>query len=247
MRFVMTDNVLSRPPFTRAPVSKLDKTRHLTNSTADPMYFVAAHEAGHAVALILSHRALGRRYPSFHRVFIRRDFSIPYIDGRNREVDCSGLCEGPDLYTPGIGLGAFYLEPEPHPGWKCETLTRIEWAIVASLAGPFAEAASLGFHSKANMLLTALFHCGSTHDFRAANTVLLDYKKASRRRRGMPFFADRTRDLVLKSGRAIVALANALLVKETLDHDAAYAVVEPFLGTPLDAGLVPPAIQPLSS
>jgi hypothetical protein len=210
-------------------------------TAVDPMHFVAVHEAGHAVASILAHRALERDYPSFHRVFIRSDFSSPYIDGRNREVDCAGMCEGSGLYAPGIDLGAFYLEPEPRPGWKFETLARMEWSIFISLAGPFAEAATRGFHSKANMLLGALFHCGSGDDFRAADAALLDYKKTSRRRRGMPFFADRTRDLVLKSWRAIDELANVLLVKETLDHDAAYAVVEPLLEAKIDAGFLPPA------
>src|SRR5450759_648801 len=111
-------------------------------TSVDPMYFVAAHEAGHAVAYILAHRALGRGYPSFHRVLIRRNSSSPYIDLKNRKVNCVGLCEAPDIYTCGIGLALFKREPELRPGLKVEILSTMEWAILISLAGPFAEAAS---------------------------------------------------------------------------------------------------------
>jgi hypothetical protein len=50
----------------------------------------------------------------------------------------------------------------------------------------------------------------------------------------MSYFEDRTRDLVLNSWAAIDALAKTLLVKESLDYDSAYAVVEPLLEAPLD-------------
>jgi hypothetical protein len=53
----------------------------------DPMFYVAAHEAGHAVARIRCHEALGRHWQSFDRVLIRRDFSRPYADDR-REIEC---------------------------------------------------------------------------------------------------------------------------------------------------------------
>ena len=209
-------------------------------TTDDPMRFVAAHEAGHAFTLILAHRALERDYASFHRVFIRRDFSSPYIDGKNREVDdCSGMCEGPDLYVPRIGLMVFYQELEAQPELRLEMLAKMEWAILTSLAGPFAEAAARGVHSKARMHLKARF-CGGEADFEAAKAVLLDYERASKRRRSMLDFEERTRELVLKSRPAIDALAQALLVKETLDHDDAYAVVEPFLEPSLDANSGPP-------
>ena len=202
-------------------------------TTFDPMYFVAVHEAGHAVAYILAHRALERDYPSFHRVFIRRDFSSPYIDGRNREVDCIGMCEAPDLYIVGIGLGLFYLEPEPWPGCQNQILAKMEWAILTSLAGPFAESASRDARSRAGMRHTARL-CGSEDDYGSAEAVLLDFTKASKLRRRISHFEDRTRDLVLKSWPAIDALAKTLLVKETLNYDGAYAVVEPFLEAPRD-------------
>src|SRR4051812_14425669 len=68
-------------------------------TSADPFFSVAVHEAGHAVACMLAHRALGRDWPSLYRLLVRRDFASPYIDDRNREIKCRGLLEGPADYT----------------------------------------------------------------------------------------------------------------------------------------------------
>lgn len=201
----------------------------MTPASADPMYVVASHEAGHAVACILAHRALGRDWRSFERVLIRRNFELPYIDRKNREIDCSGLCEGPAIYYPGIGLGTFNLEPEPRPGFKVEILATMQWSMVISLAGPFAEAAARDVRSKRSMRFTALLGCGGKEDYRAAEAVLPDYRKASKRRHGIRYFEDLARDLVLKQSHVIVALAKALLVNEVLDYDEAYAIVAPLL------------------
>jgi hypothetical protein len=59
----------------------------------------------------------------------------------------------------------------------------------------------------------------------------------------MADFEDRTRDLILKNWLAIDALAKALLIYETLDHDDAYEVVAPFLEPSLDAKSGPPTIR----
>jgi hypothetical protein len=82
------------------------------------------------------------------------------------------------------------------------------------------------------MHLAAQLFCGSDVDYRDAEAVLDDYKKLSKRGHGIRHFENRTRDLVLKSWPAIDALAKNFLVKETLDHADAYAVVEPFLEAP---------------
>jgi hypothetical protein len=210
-------------------------------TNADPMCFVAFHESGHAFSLIAAHRALDRDYASFHRVFIRRDFSSPYVDRRGREVnDCAGMCEAPDLYSASVNLGIPYREPEP--GVRSATIARMEWSIITSLAGPFAEAAARGARSRTDMSFSARC-CGSESDFEAAKAVLLDFENTSKRPRGMAYFEDRTRQLVLKNWPAIDALAKALLDYETLDHDDAYEVIEPFLKPPLDANSAPPTIR----
>jgi len=108
-------------------------------------------------------------------------------------------------------------------------LRKMEWEIHTLLAGPFARAAALGSQSKKNMRWDALLGGGAYDDYRAARAVLVDYNWAMRREYGMSRFEDRTRDLVLAHWPAIDALALALLKSETLEHDAAYAIVAPLL------------------
>jgi hypothetical protein len=120
-------------------------------------------------------------------------------------------------------------------------LAKMEWSILTSLAGPFAEAAARGVRSKANLRWKALFDCGGMYDYKAAGAILQDYKKASGRRRGLPYFEDQRRDLVLKRWPVIEALAQALLARETLDHDDADAIVERFLEPPCGVSFATPA------
>ncbi len=203
-------------------------TDEATATSVDPMNFVAAHEGGHAFTCILAHHALGRDFPSFERVFIRREFSSPYIDPQNRKVNCSGMCEGRPLYRAGIEILIFDAEPKPQPEVKLAMLARMEWEMIALLAGPLAEAVSRGVQ-KRDMSFAAQLVCGSADDYGAAKAVLRDYRKLSKRRCRMPVFEDRTCDLVLQWWPAINEQAKHLLVKEALSHDDAYAVVEPFL------------------
>jgi hypothetical protein len=206
----------------------------MTPTSVDPMYFVSVHEAGHAVANILAHCTLGRNYPSFNRVFIRRNFSSPYIDRRGREIDCSGLCEGPNLYTPGIGLGMFNLEPRA--GWKKEILSTMEWSMIISFAGPFAEAFSRNCRSRRDKRWAALFSCGASEDYAQAESVLADYKKASKRRYGIRHFEDRAWELVVANQPAISGLASKLLQHKTLEYEEAHKIAAPLLGPTAQTG-----------
>jgi hypothetical protein len=191
-------------------------------SSEELMRFTAIHEAGHAVAHIRAEEALGLDYPSFHRAFIRRDFSMPYIDDRLRERECVGMVEGPDLYHVSIGLKTFSDMPE----WRETILAKMEWAIRLALAGPFAEAASHGVRSKAEMQWYALFNCGASDDYDRAEAVLDDYRIAKGRKNySLARFADQTRTLVLENCRAIEAVALALLDFEDLDYDAVRHIV----------------------
>jgi hypothetical protein len=140
------------------------------------------------------------------------------------------MCEAAGIYKCGIDLLIFNNEPELLPGLKAEILAKMEWEILISLAGPFAEAASRDVRSKRDMRFTALLFCGAKDDYGVAKTVLPDYKTASKRRHGIPHFEHRTRDLVLNAWPAIKEIAKSLLAKETLDHDDVYAIVAPFLG-----------------
>ena len=189
------------------------------------MFHVAAHEAGHAVAYIRCYETLERDWPSFHRVFIRRDFSTPYVDDRGREIDCAGLCEAPDVYCCAGGIGLSFFEGAP-PEIRKIILANMEWAVRISLAGPFAEAASRDVRTQADMPWHALFYCGSDEDFSHAEAVLADYRKArGRNSYRLTRFQNQARTLVLENWRPIEALAILLLKSEVLDYETAYQVV----------------------
>ena len=199
-------------------------------TSVDPLYSVAAHEAGHAVAYILAHRALGRSYPSFHRVLIRRNSSSPHIDLKNRKVNCLGLCEAPDIYTCGIGRAIFEREPELRLGLKVEILSAMEWSMIISFAGPFAEAIYRNHLSRRDKRWAALFSCGASEDYAQGEAVLADYKQASKRRYGIRHFEDRAWELVVANQPTICALASKLLQHETLECKEAHKIAAPLLG-----------------
>jgi hypothetical protein len=177
---------------------------------------------------MLAHRALERDYASFDRVLIRRDFSSPYRDHRNREINCIGLLEGDDLYKAGIGLGIFHLEPAPRPGWKLEILAAMEWSMIISFAGPFAAAQSRN-SSRRDKRWTALFSCGASNDYTQAEAVLADYKVASKQRYGLRHFEERAWELVETNQPAISALASELLQHEMLEYEEAHKIAAPLL------------------
>lgn len=193
------------------------------------MHFVSHHEAGHAVASILAFRALGRSYAAFERVLVRPDFRLPYVDRKGRSVDCSGLCEGADLYKPKIGLCIFNMVPAPRASWQAEILQTMEWSIIISFAGPYAEAIARGCRSRRDKRWTALFSCGAENDYAQAETVLADYKQASKRRYGLRHFEERAWNLVLLQQPSINALATTLADRLSVDYDQAEKIVRPLL------------------
>jgi hypothetical protein len=190
-----------------------------TATTNDPMYFVAAHEAGHAVASMLAHRDLGRSSAPFRRILIRRDFSSPYTDRKGREINCSGLCEGIALHSAGPNPGIPYFE----------ILAEMKWEMIVSFAGPFAEAFSKNFRSRRDKHWNVLLSCGARKDYATAEAVLADYKKVSRRRYGLLHFEELAWDLVIANQPAISALSSKLLKHETLDYKEAHRIAAPLL------------------
>jgi len=135
---------------------------------------------GHAVAYIQAFRALGRHWQAFHRVVIRPHASGPYLNRRGVDIDCLGICEGPHLCNPAFGLDVFNLDQGPE--WRSMMLRQMEWEIIVALAGPFATAAHHGVRSKAGMKWAAALSGGGQNDYKRAESVLADYRKATRRR-----------------------------------------------------------------
>jgi len=189
----------------------------------------AHHEAGHAVAYIRAFRALGQDWPAFERVVIRPNASGLHLNGRGVEIDCVGVCEATDICIPVVGLAIF--NGAQRPELQSMMLRRMEWEIMVKLAGPFATAAHAGIRAKQEMRWAALLSGGTDDDYKRAESVLADYKKATRRAYGLRRFEDRTRDLVLGAWPAIEALAVALLNSKSgaLEYDEAVSVVLPLL------------------
>lgn len=193
------------------------------------IHLTSHHEAGHAVASLIAYRALRRDYAAFDRVFVRSDLSSPYTDRKGRSIDCTGACEGPDLYSPIFGLGMFFMTPAPRETWRAEILQTMEWSMIISFAGPFAEAIARGSRSRRDKRWTALFACGAEADYDQAEAVVKDYKQASKQRYGLRHFEERAWDLALKQQPAITALASSLVNQLSLEYDQAYAIVSPLL------------------
>jgi hypothetical protein len=108
-------------------------------------------------------------------------------------------------------------------------LRRMKWEIMVALAGPFATAMYFGRRSKRAMRWAALFSGGTQEDYKRAESVLADYRKATRRTYGLRRFEDRTREFVLNAWPAIQAMALTLLKSNVLEYDAAASVILPLL------------------
>jgi hypothetical protein len=185
------------------------------------MYRIAVHEAGHAVAYVLAYRDLGQEYAAFERVLIRRDPNTPHVGRSGRAIKCVGIVEAQYIYPPKIGVAMC----EQLPKQRDHIIRQMEWCMIISLAGPFAEAVAIGNRTKSRMRYIALFSCGSDQDYQQAERVLIDYKQVMRRQYGIGRFEDRARELVLDQWPAIDALAQALLKSDVLEYEAAHAII----------------------
>jgi hypothetical protein len=187
----------------------------------DALRLIAHHEAGHAVAYIRAQQKMGRHWPAFDQVLIRPEAltrpDIPYIDLRGREVLCCGLVEKADLYSLVSGRLVWDGMPDMRPTLQAA----MEWEIMGSLAGPYAEVVARGRGAKSTIFLDALFSGGVKEDFKRAEDVLADWKWATKGRAGLRRFGERTRELVLADWPAIEALAAALLTRNVLSYDEA--------------------------
>jgi hypothetical protein len=220
------------PSASRAP--------HKRKLTKDDLRLVAAHEAGHAVAYIEAFKDMGLDWSAFDRVLIRPDISKPHVDQKGRKVQCVGMVEASNIYCLVTGRlrweNALQLELQSEnmlqlrpelKNWKLrpELKKQMEWEIIVSLAGPFAEAAARGDRTKTNMRYTALLFCGAGLDYHRAENVLKDYKWATKGRVGLRRFEDRARELVLTEWPAIEALSAALLKSNILTYEQVLPII----------------------
>jgi hypothetical protein len=204
-------------------------------------YRLAAHEAGHAVVSVVSTRALDECITSaFHRVQIQRDRRKPILTERGPRKDIGGICEGPNLWNPGLVqirlglepntlLSAALLEATPRPlAYAC---ARIEWQIRRDLAGGMAELVSAGERRKKNLEYVWLHAhlLGMEMDYQSAERCLEDLRQLKPGRYGLRRFEMETGNLVLRAWSAIEALARALVEAGTLEFKEAYDIIAPHL------------------
>ena len=83
--------------------ASLSAPRTPSKLTTDQLRLVAVHDAGHAVAYFVAFKDIGFHWHAFHRVLIRPNISKPHVDWKDRKVQCSGMVEGNDIYSPVIG------------------------------------------------------------------------------------------------------------------------------------------------
>jgi hypothetical protein len=189
----------------------------------------ARHEAGHAVAAIVMFQGLGRNHPSFDRVLIRPGAAGPHVNRRGIPIDCVGLVERVNSWTPRVmPLDSLRtLDPEV----KSKFLTNMKIEIVVSLAGPFAQARSMGGKSRRSARWDALFG-GCIPDYETAKAVIREMR-AMAGRGSLRAFEGQTHDLVKSAWPAIEALADRLLEKHEIAHDEALAIASPLLPSTL--------------
>jgi hypothetical protein len=201
----------------------------------DIMWRVAVHEAGHAVAHITALRAMRLTYPPFDRVFIRPDWSKPYIDSHGREQNCVGMMEGEDIYkTYDVEMCRMIIDeadPVSHPELRAAMISRMEWQIIRTLSGPYAEA-NLGpkYLMDWNAAVNGHGLPGENSDNEKAARVFADYLYAKpKRQHGFRRFELRAKALVLSEWPAIQALAKGLMKQNVIEYDEAHAIVVPLL------------------
>ena len=177
---------------------------------------IAYHEAGHAVAVV-AHKGF------LEKILIRKDHSQPYIDRRGRQIDCMGIMEGGNFYSPLYFTRKADLVFEgPDPALQVITLARMmKKEISVCLAGGWAEAdlclpKRISMENRRWTLRT--FH-GAKDDYQRVFLVLKEMQILTRRG-ALKVFEDEAWDLVRTYRDAITEIATLLLEREVLKYDS---------------------------
>jgi hypothetical protein len=173
--------------------------------------FVAHHEAGHAVAIVLAFRtAAWLPYPP------------PSVRVRSVEItedtpgQWGGNCVGTNIYST---------------RWPIECIAEpyrdlMEAQIVIHLAGGIAEAVHRGERRRQEVLAFAASNCSIDGDLKQARAVLADLRRLTGCRYDEQRFAERALALLLAHWRAVEALAAALVEDHRIEGDQVEAIVD---------------------
>ena len=197
-----------------------------TNLTVkdNKLWQVAVHEAGHAVASVISARAIFNNDRGFEHIVIATDGKgILSPTG----MLTNGYCYVRHWWTPKTWTVPPEVDSNLRQGW----CTLMEWEIVRCQAGGAAEIATSGVTAKRAFRETCMFSGPLSDDYRQAFAILDDYKCLTRRSYGIHRFHDVTRIVVLQSLTAIEALAGELCRKGRIAFKQGMKIIEPHLPT----------------
>jgi hypothetical protein len=192
----------------------------------------AVHEAGHAVAGIVSTRILFGNNYGFDRIRLNNT-DAPLEDQRGRKIVCVGLCEGSKLHIPHSAfmdredVRAVYRQLPREVRENQRQL--IEWQLIRDLAGGAAVLVDVGCKGRDNFRWSMMFDRGNHGDFKSAELLIADLQILTGRMYGEFRYIDRARALVSGNLAAIRALAAELERTSDVGFDRGYTIVSPLL------------------
>ena len=213
-RSIHSDAVTPSPRLPGLKLARLDRI---------PRY-VAIHEAGHATVSWISQKRLGFDWAPFDRIIVRTPREIlsgPYIDRREREVNCMGIVERSDRFNA-HGMGPAD-NPSLPDGVASLWRANMEADVIDTLAGPIAEAKFL------HVSVVATFLVGGEHDYQMAKRKAGEFVEDEEALRTLMNRLHREAARLVRRPSvwtAINALADLVLQKRTVEADDAVTVVK---------------------
>ncbi|OIQ93736.1 hypothetical protein GALL_243280 [mine drainage metagenome] len=202
-------------------------------------YWVAVHEASHAVANWQLAKELGGNFPWFDRVFVRTPAEVDaglYVDDRGRSDDILGAVEGKAFYNPvtmlvcgqkGSMLTIERGDNMSEADFKKFMGTQralMEAEAVSRLAGPAGEALYLRVPKW--MFWHELAYCNGS-DWRTASCCVWEFSSTDDDfDKTMNRVQRKAAGLVRQHWSAIAALADALMVRHSLTVEEALPIME---------------------
>ena len=169
---------------------------------------VAAHEAGHAVAAVVAHQAVGSQRLAFGEIKIN--------------PDATGYTSVSPLFTTEVIEGTMNSRRRAD---RFRLLRPIAmWDATIGLAGPFA-----GGWAVSLTLEQELFVRRRGSDYKQVRSVLARCRRVAGAAPALEDCEEQANELVLRQGAAILALANALLSQKAIAYEQAMTIIGPRL------------------
>ena len=212
-RSIHSDAVTPSPRLPGLKLARLDRI---------PRY-VAIHEAGHATVSWISQKRLGFDWAPFDRIIVRTPREIlsgPYIDRREREVNCMGIVERSDRFNA-YGMGPAN-NPSLPDGVASLWRANMEADVIDTLAGPIAEAKFL------HVSVLSSFLVGGEEDLRIAKHKAREFVRSENELRSLMASLQKEAAVLVRRPsvwEAINALADVVLRERTVEADEAVTTI----------------------